>query len=158
MNPLKASAFVFSFLKAIELSNRHCMAFFFILSPVFSVLTLCYTKYMNININFIHLDPSDALKKFIETKFSFLSRLVGKIDPTGAAALFVDVTQSTGRHHKGEIFKATVSYQLPKKTFRVVETDANIRTALDRAKATLKQMVEEYKDKVLEKQKTRIKN
>ncbi len=101
---------------------------------------------MNININFIHLDHSDALKKYIEMKFGFLEKLTSKIDRERVATLFVDVSRSTRHHLKGEIYKASVVYKLPKKTFRVADTDVKIQGAVSKTRDILKGLVQEYKD------------
>ncbi len=104
---------------------------------------------MNINISFIQLDPSEALKKHIEAKFSFLTRLISHLNSDGSAVLFVEIQRITRHHQKGEIYKVTVVLKLSKKVFRVSESHANIRSAIDIIKATLRQEVGEYKERLV---------
>lgn len=104
-------------------------------------------KGMKVLIKFTNLDHSESLKQYIDEKLSPLARLTKSLDPESIAELHVDVARTTRHHQKGEIFATALLLKLLKKQLRVKETDANIRVSIDRAKNTLKEELQKYKEK-----------
>ncbi len=103
---------------------------------------------MKISIKSTNLDLTPSLKTYIDTKIRDLEKLVKKFDSDGVVNLRLEVGRTTKHHHKGEVFMAEGTLNLPGKILRASEYANDIRRAIDVLKHTLHLEIEKYKTKV----------
>jgi len=96
------------------------------------------------------VDRTPALEAYIEKKFAPLAKFIKIFDDKGVAEIWLDITRTTRRHRKGEMYVVAADLRLPKKIVRAEEYADDIRTAIDRAKDTLRFEIEKYKTKLVE--------
>lgn len=94
-------------------------------------------------------DLTPSLRTYIEEKLGSLSKFVKRFDETGDAAIWLELSRTTKHHKKGEVFMVAADLRLPKKILRAEEYAADIRTAIDQARNTLRLEIDKYKTKFL---------
>jgi ribosomal subunit interface protein len=102
---------------------------------------------MNIIIKGTNLELHEDLKNYVNEKIGGLVKFIDNdnVDTSGVTAR-VELAKTTQHHQQGDIYKAEVNLQLPKKMLRnVVESD-DIYKSIDDVKDELKSMINEYKD------------
>lgn len=102
---------------------------------------------MNIIIKGTNLELHEDLKAYVNEKIGGLKKFIENenIDINSVIAR-VELAKTTQHHKQGEIYKAEVNLELPKKMIRnVVESD-DIYKSIDNVKDELKIMINEYKD------------
>jgi len=102
---------------------------------------------MNIIIKGTNLELHEDLKNYVNEKIGGLVKFIenDNVDTSGVTAR-VELAKTTQHHQQGDIYKAEVNLQLPKKMLRnVVESD-DIYKSIDDVKDELKIMINEYKD------------
>jgi ribosomal subunit interface protein len=102
---------------------------------------------MNIIIKGTNLELHEDLKSYVNEKIGGLAKFIDNdnVDTSGVTAR-VELAKTTQHHQQGDIYKAEVNLQLPKKMLRnVVESD-DIYKSIDDVKDELKSMINEYKD------------
>lgn len=92
---------------------------------------------------------TEPLKEYIETKMGSLEKFVSRYDVDGSLRMDVEISRTTASQHKGEVFYAEASVQLPGKLVRAEDTQADARVAIDSVKQILKQELVKYKEKSL---------
>jgi len=93
------------------------------------------------------LELHEDLKNYVNEKIGGLVKFIDNdnVDTSGVTAR-VELAKTTQHHQQGDIYKAEVNLQLPKKMLRnVVESD-DIYKSIDDVKDELKIMINEYKD------------
>jgi ribosomal subunit interface protein len=103
---------------------------------------------MKINIK-ASTDLTPSLRIYIEEKLMPLAKFVKRFDETGEAAIWLEVSRTTRHHRKGEVFVAAADLRLPRHILRAEEHAEDIRTAIDRAKDTLRLEIEKYKTRFM---------
>lgn len=101
---------------------------------------------MNIIIKGTNLELHEDLKNYVNEKIGGLAKFIDNdnADTSGVTAR-VELAKTTQHHQQGDIYKAEVNLQLPKKMLRnVVESD-DIYKSIDDVKDELKIMINEYK-------------
>jgi len=101
---------------------------------------------MNILIKFTNLDPTPAIKKYVEEKIGSTARFVKRWDKDGAIEAHIELARRSFHHRKGDVFKAEVNLRLSGKILRAVERDYDIRIAIDKVKNKLHSEVKKYKE------------
>ena len=99
------------------------------------------------------LDVTEPLETYIHDKFGALEKLIRRFDEGAAAGLTlrVEVARATEHHKKGDdIFTAAASLDLPGGEVRGEGAASDARAAIDRARDVLREEIEKYKAKHLE--------
>jgi putative sigma-54 modulation protein len=101
---------------------------------------------MNIIIKGTNLELHNDLKDYAEEKIGGLKKFLEDIDLGGNRVIArIELAKTTQHHQQGDIYKAEVNLQLPKKMFRSVVESDDIYKAIDDVKDELKIMINEYK-------------
>jgi len=101
---------------------------------------------MNIIIKGTNLELHNDLKEYAEEKIGGLKKFLEDIDLNGNRVVArIELAKTTQHHQQGDIYKAEVNLQLPKKMFRSVVESDDIYKAIDDVKDELKIMINEYK-------------
>jgi len=101
---------------------------------------------MNIIIKGTNLELHNDLKEYAEEKVGGLKKFLEDIDLNGNRVVArIELAKTTQHHQQGDIYKAEVNLQLPKKMFRSVVESDDIYKAIDDVKDELKIMINEYK-------------
>jgi len=101
---------------------------------------------MNIIIKGTNLELHNDLKDYAEEKVGGLKKFLEDIDLNGNRVVArIELAKTTQHHQQGDIYKAEVNLQLPKKMFRSVVESDDIYKAIDDVKDELKIMINEYK-------------
>jgi ribosomal subunit interface protein len=104
---------------------------------------------MKINIKkSLHLTAD--LAAYVEKKLLPLAKFVKHFDETGEAEIWLEISRTTNHHKKGDVFKAAVDLRLPKKILRAEEYEKDVRTAIDKARNTLRLEIAKYKTQFTE--------
>lgn len=101
---------------------------------------------MNIIIKGTNLELHNELKEYAEEKIGGLKKFMEDIDlGDNRVVARIELAKTTSHHQQGDIYKAEVNLQLPKKMFRSVVESDDIFKAIDDVKDELKIMISEYK-------------
>lgn len=101
---------------------------------------------MNVIIKGTNLELHNDLKDYAEEKVGGLKKFLEDIDLGGNRVVArIELAKTTQHHQQGDIYKAEVNLQLPKKMFRSVVESDDIYKAIDNVKDELKIMINEYK-------------
>lgn len=100
---------------------------------------------MNIIIKGTNLELHNDLKEYVNKKIGGLKKFIEDIEGSGVTAR-VELAKTTRHHQRGDIYKAEVNFQLPKKMFRTVAERDDIYKAIDDVKDELRIMINSYKD------------
>lgn len=107
---------------------------------------------MNIVIKGTNLELHEDLKAYAEEKYGGLKKFMEDIDLGGNRVLArVELAKTTQHHQQGDIYRAEVNLELPKKTLRSVVESDDIYKAMDGVKDDLRIMINEYKTERIEK-------
>lgn len=103
---------------------------------------------MNIIIKSTNLELHEDLKAYVNEKIGGLRKFVengGYVDPSSVTAR-VELARTTRHHQQGEVYKAEVNLDLPKKMFRSVVESDDIYKSIDDVKDELRDAINSYKD------------
>ena len=106
--------------------------------------------YMKIQIVSKQLDMTEPLKEYIELKVGSLDKFLARYEEDGDLLVHVEVARTTTGQHKGEVFYAEVSVQLPGKLLRAENTQADVRAAIDSVKNIMKNELVKHKEKMMD--------
>ena len=101
---------------------------------------------MKITIKHTNVDSTPAINEYIEQKISALGRYLKKFESDSEVIARVEVARTTKHHHKGQVFRAEVNLQLPKKMLRAEHQDFDVRVAIDVVKDKLHREIIKYKE------------
>jgi len=102
---------------------------------------------MIIDLKGTSLDLTSPIKEYIEKRLQPLSRFIKRHEAKSETHLFVEIARTTKHHHKGNVFYAEVTLELPKSVLRAEATNSDIRSAIDEVKDILKREMKQYKEK-----------
>lgn len=91
---------------------------------------------------------TDALRQYIERRLGVLGRYASSLEKNGELVLYVEIARTTQHHKKGEVYYVECTLTLPKKVLRIEQYHSNVRTGVDEAQRRMKQVLEDYKEKV----------
>lgn len=102
---------------------------------------------MNIIIKGTNLELHNDLKEYVNSKIGGLKKFVEneRLDQGNIVAR-VELARTTRHHQQGDVYKAEVNLQLPKKMFRCVVESDDIYKAIDDVKDELRTAIVGYKD------------
>lgn len=93
------------------------------------------------------LEVTAAIKKYIENKMDMVEKYLGDIK---AINCDFEVEKSVGGQHKGEIFRAEVTLQVPRQVLRIEKTEKDLYKAIDKVKDHLELVIKKYKEKLID--------
>ena len=96
------------------------------------------------------VDRTPSLETYVESKLAPLAKFLKHFDDVGEAEIWIEITRTTRRQRKGEVYFAAADLRLPKKIIRAEEYADDIRTAIDQVRDTLRAEIEKYKTKLVE--------
>lgn len=106
---------------------------------------------MNIRIKSTRLELTPAIRDYCQTKMDMIEKYLGDIK---AINCDVEISKTIGSQNKGDIFRAEVNIEVPRKLIRVEKTEDDLYKAIDKVKDHLEVVIKKYKDKLTDK--TRI--
>lgn len=109
---------------------------------------------MRITITGTKLEVTPPLAIYVSRRLKSLTGHVRPFETNGEVLLCVEIARSTKHHKKGdEVYYVELNLKLPKKTIRIEQFNANVRTAIDEAQRRIKSEISDYKDLLVEKKK-----
>lgn len=101
---------------------------------------------MNIIIKGTNLELHNDLKDYAEEKIGGLKKFMEDIDLGGNRVVArIELAKTTQHHQQGDIYRAEVNLELPKKMMRSVVESDDIYKSIDDVKDELRIMINEYK-------------
>jgi len=104
---------------------------------------------MKVNIKSTRFELTDAISDYIQEKVDMLDKFLGNLPVINCD---FEVEKTTG-HNKGEVFRAEINIQVPKKLFRVEKVETDLYKAIDKVKDHVAEMIIEAKKKINDKRK-----
>lgn len=97
---------------------------------------------MTINIHAKEMDLTDAIRSYVEEKFTTLEKFTPNI-------LMIDVTigMDTTHHQKGNIFSCSANVQIPGDLLRVERNAEDLYKAIDKVKDHLRETLAQRKER-----------
>ena len=92
----------------------------------------------------IELTP--ALEAYLEKKFSQLDKFVAAVAKTNPAELKIEIERTTKHHRKGDVYRVVASFRTARIRLRADAEAEDVRVAIDAAKDTLREEIENYKE------------
>lgn len=102
---------------------------------------------MQLNIKATNLDLAPELKEYMQKKMDMLDKYLGKLKIINA---HIEISKTTNRHLKGEIYCAEVNLSLGSDLLRVEKTEKDLFKAIDKVKDHLELVIKKYKDKKID--------
>jgi len=102
---------------------------------------------MRIVIKYTNLDSTPAMQAFIEDKIGAVAKLLKRWEEGRELTAMIEVARTTKHHHKGDVFYAEASIELPGKLLRAEEKAWDIRQAIDKVKQKLKLEITRFKER-----------
>lgn len=103
---------------------------------------------MKTTIKSTKLEVTAAIKKYIESKMDMVEKYLGDIKTINCD---FEIEKSVGGQHKGEIFRAEVTLQVPRQVLRIEKTEKDLYKAIDKVKDHLELVIKKYKEKLVDK-------
>lgn len=97
---------------------------------------------MTINIHAKEIELTDAIRSFVEEKFTSLEKFTPKI-------MMIDVTigMDTMHHQKGSIYTCAANVEIPGDLLRVERTAEDLYKAIDKVKDHLRETLAQRKER-----------
>lgn len=92
---------------------------------------------MNIQIQTINLEMTDALRNFVHSKFSNTTRIISD----SSVLCTVDLERTTNHHKQGEVYKVFVRIRTPKDLFQIENTGEDLYATIDLAKDDIERLI-----------------
>ncbi|MHB9019603.1 MAG: ribosome hibernation-promoting factor, HPF/YfiA family [Minisyncoccota bacterium] len=102
---------------------------------------------MNLDIKATNLELTPAIKQYIETKVSGLSKFLEKWEKLNSINIKFELAKTTNHHNKGEVFYAEMNIDLGKKMLRAEYSADDAYKAIDKVKDTMKEEIVGFKQK-----------
>ncbi|MDO8443110.1 MAG: ribosome-associated translation inhibitor RaiA [bacterium] len=102
---------------------------------------------MNLDIKATNLELTPAIKQYIETKISGLSKFLEKWEKSGKINVKFELARTTNHHSKGEVFYAEMNLNLGEKMLRAEHSAEDAYKAIDKVKDIMKEEIIEFKEK-----------
>lgn len=112
---------------------------------------------MKIRIKGTRLDLTPSIKEYVIDKIGGLQKFLKRFSDKGEPEADVEIERTSNHHKKGEVYRAEANLDLKSKGNRIrAEAKANdIRAAIDELKDTLKREVLEFKERQVDKKRSR---
>lgn len=106
---------------------------------------------MNIIIKGTNLELHEELKDYVNEKIGGLKKFMEGIDFEGGGVIArVELAKTTAHHQQGDIYKAEVNLELPRKMIRSTVERDEIYKAIDDVKDELRVSISEYKNEKID--------
>ena len=92
---------------------------------------------MNIQIQTINLDMTDALRDFVHSKFLNITRIIAD----ESILCVVDLERTTNHHKQGEVYKVSARIRTPQDTFQIENTQEDLYAAIDLTKDDMERLI-----------------
>jgi len=107
---------------------------------------------MEINIKYTEIEPSEAIKTYVNKKVGSLKKLVKGIErhkPENeeVVQIWVEVGKTTRHHKEGKVWYAECQTRFPGMSFRATSTHYEMNQAIDEMAGKMEELIKEYKDK-----------
>jgi len=102
---------------------------------------------MNLDIKATNLELTPAIKRYIETKISGLSKFLEKWEKLGGVNIKFELARTTNHHSNGEVFYAEMNLNLGEKMLRAKYSADDAYKAIDKVKDIMKEEVVSFKEK-----------
>ena len=99
---------------------------------------------MKINLKTTHLELTEAIRNYAQSKMDMLEKYLGNIQVINCD---LELEKSVGGQNKGEIFRAEINLQIPRGILRVEKTEADLYKAIDKVKDHLEEIIISYREK-----------
>ena len=103
---------------------------------------------MQIRIKATNLELTDALRDYFQNKMNVIEKCLGDIQVINCD---VEIEKAVGGQNKGEIYRAEVNLEVPRKLLRVEKTEDDLYKAIDKVKDHLELVIKKYKEKTQDK-------
>lgn len=100
---------------------------------------------MHITITGIHIEITDAIRDYVETRISSLTKYGTKGDSSATVA--VEVSKTTAHHVHGEVFQAEAQAHFKGRNVHVQAVREDLYSAIDEVRDMLAREFTEEKDK-----------
>jgi len=107
---------------------------------------------MNLDIKATNLELTPAIKQYIETKISGLSKFLEKWEKIGDVNARFELAKTTNHHNKGEVFYAELNIDLGEKMLRAEHSADDAYKAIDKVKDIIKEQLVDFKESKEEKE------
>lgn len=92
---------------------------------------------MNIQIQTINLELTDAIRDFVEQKFSNLTRIISGQD----AHCVVDLERTTNHHKQGDVYKVSTRVRTARDVYQVENVGEDLYAVVDVTKDDIERAV-----------------
>lgn len=92
---------------------------------------------MNIQIQTINLEMTDALRDFVYLKFSNITRIISD----SSVLCTVDLERTTNHHKQGEVYKVFARIRTSKDVFQIENTGEDLYAAIDLTKDDMERLI-----------------
>lgn len=99
---------------------------------------------MKINLKASKLELTTPISAYCQTKMDMLDKYLGDIPVINCD---MEIAKTVGGQNKGDIFRAEVNLEVPRKLLRVEKTAADLYKAIDKVKDHLEIVIKKYKEK-----------
>lgn len=106
---------------------------------------------MQIIIKTTHVEPTDALRHYVEERIKSLEKYIGRFEEQGEAVARVELACKTQHHRSGDVFNAEVNLHINGDIIRASRDEETMYAAIDAVKDILKLEIQKYKDLHVEK-------
>jgi len=103
---------------------------------------------MQIRIKATNIELTDALRDYFQNKMNVIEKCLGDIQVINCD---VEIEKAVGGQYKGEIYRAEVNLEVPRKLLRVEKTEDDLYKAIDKVKDHLELVIKKYKEKLEDK-------
>lgn len=100
---------------------------------------------MKLNIKATDLELNDAMRTYIDDKIASISKWVKRYDKGDDLLLNLEIARTTKHHHKGDVFYAEITLQLPDRVIRAEVHDSDVKKALLKVRNLVKRDLRKYK-------------
>ena len=108
---------------------------------------------MRIEIHYTKFQGTPDITSYVEKRFGSLEKVLKRFEKDGEILILVELARATAHHKKGDVFYAEATIEIPGKPMRATFTGPDIRVAITKIEAKLKQELRKDKGKLLVKRK-----
>jgi len=107
---------------------------------------------MKINLKASHIELTDAIKEYVQTKVDMLEKYLGD---TQVINCDFEVAKSVGGQNKGEIYRAEINLEIPGELLRVDKTEVDLYKAIDKVKDHMESIIISHREKLRDQERGR---
>lgn len=100
---------------------------------------------MTINIRGANIELTDAIRSYVEEKFSGLEKYEAHIQMVD-----VEVGKNTNHHNKGDVFSCSVHITLPSDDLKIERDAEDLYKAIDKVRDHFREALTQRKEKMID--------